>query len=484
MKQYCIYHPTRVAHWNCPKCNQHFCPECIDKRPKAGYAKNEFMHFCPKCNVEVDWVGIANILEPFWTRLPKIFAYPFSAGPLTLMAVVTILCMTAFSLLMGHGSVLFSVLVMIAIWGVLFKYSFAALKETANGNLRPPKITTEVLTEDFGEVFKQLILFFVIGFVTGFVSAMLGQWAGNLLTLFFQISLPAMIILLVTTNQLSHALNPALFIGLMKRIGWGYLILCLFLLLLSWAPVTVMFFIMPLIPMKLSLFVTILSVCYYTVVSYHLMGYVVLQYHEQIGYAVEFKEFDDPTEKIEVAEIHDPEEMVLRDVTQMVQEGDLDKAIDEIQNFQRNNGVIKNKSLADRYYELLKMKNHIDEILRFAGIYLDLIVKANDKKAGIKVYSHCKSIDPEFEPSSDALMKIAGWVGDGGKPESSIKLLNQIIKKYPSDPVTPRAYFRAAQIFHDRMMKPEKSKEIIHTLIKKYPDSDVIPMAKRYLEGI
>ena len=479
MKEHCMYHPTRIAHWNCPKCDQYFCPECIDKRPKAGYAKNEFMHFCPKCNVEVSWVGISNIIDPFWTRLPKIFAYPFGAGPLILMAVVTFL-----SLIFSVTGGMVGALIRFAIWGVMLKYSFAALKQTASGNLRPPGITSKALSEDFEDVFKQLLLYLFIFGVVFLATVKFGPLIGIVLALFLLVSVPAMIILLVSTNQFFAAVNPALFVPIMFRIGWGYLIMCLFLLFLSGAPAVVFQFLFPMLPVRLSAFIAAFAENFYTLVSYHLMGYVVLQYHDKIGYAVEHQEFDDPTEKVETTEINDPEELVLRDVTLMVQEGNLDKAIDEIQNFQRNNGLIKNKSLADRYYELLKMKNNTDEIMRFAGIYLDLIVKENDKKAGIKVYSNCKSLDPEFEPSSSALMKIAGWVGDSGKPESSIKLLNQIIKKYPSDPVTPRAYFRAAQIFHDRMMKPDKSRQIISTLIKKYPDSDVIPMAKRYLEGI
>jgi len=42
-------------------------------------------------------------------------------------------------------------------------------------------------------------------------------------------SIPAMIIIFVTTESLINAINPMLFIPLAIRIGWGYLLMYFFL---------------------------------------------------------------------------------------------------------------------------------------------------------------------------------------------------------------------------------------------------------------
>ena len=116
------------------------------------------LHLCPKCMIEADWIGASNLIEPFWNRLPRFFAYPFALQPLLLILVLTVLS----TLLSGPG--LIRGLIGLILWGVLLTYSYAALKSTARGDLIPPKIDGATLSEDFYQVFKQLGLYFLIGF--------------------------------------------------------------------------------------------------------------------------------------------------------------------------------------------------------------------------------------------------------------------------------------------------------------------------------
>ena len=478
MKQFCMYHPTRTAHWHCPHCRCHFCPECVVERDKGGYSRNEKVHFCPKCNGPVTWVGIANIIDPFWQRLPKIFAYPASAGPMILMTIIAFL-----SIVIDFQGIT-GLMARFVVWGVMLKYAFAALKQTAAGRLIPPAVSSKVLMDDFGEVAKQFGIIFLILFSTELVARTISPFLGISLRFLMFVSLPAMTILLLSTENFAVAVNPVYFVSLMFRIGWGYWIMCLFLLLLMGAPAVVMQMLFDMLPRKLTDFITAFAQNYYILVMYHLMGYVVLQYHEAIGYKVVHDEFEDPSENVEPFLPLDPEERLLQEVTRMVQAGNMGKAVTAIAEYKDINHTITNLMLAERFYGLLKIARQTEELVRFAPVYLDMLVKDNQKTKGVAVYNQAREIDPDFTPSSTVLMKMAGWLGDGGKPESSIRLLTQIIKHYPQDPVTPKAYFRAAQIFQDRMMNTEKSRHLIHTLIDKYPNSDVVPLARRYLETI
>ena len=63
----------------------------------------------------------------------------------------------------------------------------------------------------------------------------------------------------------------------------------------------------------------------------------------------------------------------------------------------------------------------------------------------------------------------------------AIGAFSKLTKAYPQDPLVPKSYFRAAQIFNDRLMNPEKAKKILNGLVKKYPDHDIIPFVQRYL---
>jgi TolA-binding protein len=55
------------------------------------------------------------------------------------------------------------------------------------------------------------------------------------------------------------------------------------------------------------------------------------------------------------------------------------------------------------------------------------------------------------------------------------------VKSYPQNPIVPKAYFRVAQIFHDRLMNAEKSKKMLGALKEKYPHHDIIPVVENYL---
>ena len=119
MKQSCDYHPTRTGHWFCSTCNATMCPDCVVTREKGEYFKDELLYFCPKCNRPAEWCGVENIIDPFWKRLPKIFAYPFSSfHPIAIIISLSILL----SLFLGQG--LFNLLMRGALFLIVLKYSF------------------------------------------------------------------------------------------------------------------------------------------------------------------------------------------------------------------------------------------------------------------------------------------------------------------------------------------------------------------------
>ena len=114
-------------------------------------------------------------------------------------------------------------------------------------------------------------------------------------------------------------------------------------------------------------------------------------------------------------------------------------------------------------------------MLEFGVDHLDLIVKNKLKDDALKVYSECMAVDQGFLPTADSLFSVGDWFNQNGKAADAIKTYNRIIKEYPDNPLVPKSYFRAAQIFNDRMMKPEKAVRILNGIIKKYPGHNILP---------
>ena len=474
MKKFCNGHPTRKAHWHCPKCDALLCSECVSAREYDNYGTKETNHFCPKCNLPVEWVGLENLIDPFWQRMPRIFAYPLSLQPLIFISVL------AFATLFLSGSGLLISILRGAIWLMILKYSFESLKATAGGNLKPPPVNVQTITEDIFQVFKQFAIYFLLFIGFAYVSAKAGLIVGiafAVVSLFF---VPSMIILLVTTGSFFHAINPVMFLGLTFRIGWAYLLMYFFLFLLGSAPAYLGHYVIRFLPPETHPMLFGFAQSFYTIISYHLMGYVILQYHEKIGYRVDYEDFSDPTIKDYEPEKTDPDAVILTKVEPLIKEGKLDEAIGIIKTMIAQQ-PISGINLSERYYNLLKMKKRTAELLEHAVAHLDLLTSKNQKSKALAVFTECRTTDSSFMPTAPALFKLAGWFNETGKTKAAVAVYNTLAKNYPDDSLVPKAYFRIAQIFHDRLMNKDQAKKALGLLLKRYPDHEIVPQAENFL---
>jgi len=313
--------------------------------------------------------------------------------------------------------------------------------------------------------------------------AKLGMAGGVLFSILATVFLPAMIILLVTTESLIQAINPVMFVSLAVRIGWGYLLMYFFYSILGGAPVLLGRHAIQYLPPMLHVFLFTLVKIYYTFISYHLMGYVILQYHQDIGYQVDFDDFKDEETEADkaMAAADDPGSRLLNRVNQHIKDGNHEGAIAEIES-ESGGQKIADPLLSERYFTLLKMTGAKDKIGNHGFNHLDMLVRGDKKNQAVDVYLQCLSTDPEFSPNAGALFKVAGWLSETGRNKEAMSAYNKLTKTYPRDPLVPKSYFRAAQIFNDRLMNPEKAKRILTGLMKKYPEHDIIPFVERYLE--
>ena len=453
------------------------CPECVTARENDSFGRKEIHRFCPKCNLPVEWVGVQNLIDPFWSRLPRIFTYPFSIQPLILISVLAV----ATLFLSGVG--LISSILRGAMWLMVLKYSFESLKATAGGNLKPPTVNGKTISEDIHQVFKQFAIYVLIYIGATYVAFKVGLMAGIAFGIIAMFFVPSMIILLVTTGSLFHAINPVMFVGLAFRIGWAYFLMYFFLLLLGSAPAYLAQYFISYLPPQLHLMLFGFAQSFYTIVSYHLMGYVILQYHDKIGYQVEYEDFSDPdAEKFE-SQKSDPDAAILTKVAPLITEGKLDEAIALIMQMTRQQ-PISGIELSERYYNLLKMRKRTAEQLAHGLTHLDLLTERNQKNKALAVFTECRMASTKFLPSANALFKLAGWLNEGGKTKAAVAVYNTLAKSYPDNPLVPKAYFRIAQIFHDRLMNKDQAKKALDLLLRRYPNHDIIPQAQSFLARI
>jgi tetratricopeptide (TPR) repeat protein len=474
MKKFCNGHPTRKAHWHCSKCDALLCPECVSARENENYGSKDIYHLCPKCNLPVDWVGLQNLIDPFWNRMPRIFAYPLSLQPLIFMVVMAI----ATLFLSGPGFI--SSILRGAMWLMILKYSFESLKATASGNLKPPPVNVQTISADIGQVFKQFAVYWLLFFGFAYISAKAGLILGFVFAIAAMFFVPSMIILLVTTGSFFHAINPVVFVGLTFRIGWAYLLMYFFLFLLGSAPAYLGQYVIRFLPAEAHPMLFGFAQSFYTIISYHLMGYVILQYHERIGYQVDYEDFSDPTIEGYEPRKSDPDAVILSKVEPLIKEGRLDEAIGLIKTMTEQQ-PIRGVNLSERYYNLLKMRKRTAELLAHGVTHLEILTAENQKSKAVAVFTECRTTDTRFKPTAAALFKLAGWLNEAGKTKAAVAVYHTMAKSYPDNPLVPKAYFRIAQIFHDRLMNKDQAKKALDLLLKKYPNHDIIPQAESFL---
>jgi tetratricopeptide (TPR) repeat protein len=292
-----------------------------------------------------------------------------------------------------------------------------------------------------------------------------------------------MIMILVSSGSLLNAINPIAFVTLVFRIGWGYLLMFVFLYFLRQAPLLLGGLVLRYVPPAFHTSLIMFVVGFYTIISYHLMGYVILQYHEEIGYQVDQDDFRDPAEKGAGSGPADPDAHVLHAVNPLIQEGKLDEAIALIEEMTAVTGIL-GIGLSERYYMLLKMRKKIPQLLEHASYYLEKLAAANNKAQSLKVYVECKKIKMDFLPDANALFKLAGWLSEMGKSKEAIATYNRLVKEYPDHRLVPKAFFRVAQIFQDRLMSPDNARKILTGVKNRYPDHEIIPHVDNFLANL
>jgi tetratricopeptide (TPR) repeat protein len=487
-KTFCAFHPTVPASWYCDACDAYYCNECISRREIGGGMgkKATSLYLCPKCSCTSERLAVQNLVEPFWLRLPKFFTYPFRPAVMVFILIIALL-MALFS-----APSLLSVIIQMALFGVLMKYCFAVLKATAEGGMIPPDINERTITEDFNIVTKYWVLGFLYvlaGVACFFLARGMGMALSPMaaIAIFFLLLIgllliaPASIMVLVANESLLDAVNPMIFLRMAFRIGPSYFLMYFFLIIIYAAPGVVGYFVQPHIPELAFAFIVSVANCYYSIVAHHLMGYVILQHHEDIGYDVDVGE--EEMERISGhARPHDAGHALLSRVNVLIKSGRYDDAMALIQ--EETGGDIRDLELAERYHNLLKMGNRVPELLAHGQKYLSLLIGAKKEAAYRALYLECASLDPRFNPPASVLFRVARSLSEAGNDRPALEAYNRFIQACPDDPMAPKAYLMAATIFHEKLNSPDRAAKTLRKLIKSYPDHDIIPYAAKYLRKL
>ena len=412
---------------------------------------------------------------PFWHRLPSFFLYPLQTG--------TFLRMAGYSVLGGLSRLIpdpFSSAVYVILWIVFFKYAFLVLERTANGQFDEPGGGLQDNQDgDAAQVMRQYGLFILVGISSGLLTVMLGEFGYGLGSLFTSLVIPAGIMIIATTRSLGQAINPARILFYIRTIGSPYLALCFLIFSLTLSGEWLQEFLCTCSGANPFLSLPLLSFAdfYFALIAYHMMGYAIYQYHEELGVfaAVSFEEAE---AKLSPGKAADP---VLSRLGSLIANDQQDEALDLLRNELRTRW--ENNELHDRFQKLLFAMGKQTEALHHAREFIAKLVTEKRMFQALDLCEQCLALDPEFQlQDSYQVHELAAAARMAKRSKLALDLMRRFDRRYPDHPHIPHVYLLSAQILSEHYRMDKEALKILQALQAKFPDHALVNEARQYAE--
>jgi hypothetical protein len=410
-------------------------------------------------------------ITPFWNRFPRFFLYPLTPPGLYVLLGLAILNA---ALLDGGGSLGGGLVVGVSsLVASLFsiKYGYDILEKTANGDLMPPRLNREILIEGYELPFKQLAVFIVIGVV---IAALAQIFPLGLIPfgVIVALLLPAMIMTLALERSVAAALNPATLFGIALRVGWPYLAVLGLLLLLNGGAGTAMALFGQNLPGSARAFFGAFTQNLFGFAMMHLMGYLIYQYHDRVGFV-----------PAAVIEADDGWGEVLQPIHEALEAGNPASAAQQLKALIRSypDHAI---DLRLRRHQALKLSDQEDALIDNGGELLGALIDANRLREAAEVYLDLTARDPELRPArAGDYEPMMTMLVQRGEYQRAVRMANGFHKAFPNSEATPPLYLEVARVFLEHLQQPARARQITDFLLHRYPEHPLAHRARAMREA-
>ena len=398
---------------------------------------------------------------PLWERLPSAFGYGFRRSPLSLGLILGVLG----AVLVVH----LSSWVMVLLYAILFKYAFVVLQDSAEGEEQPPQLSWEVLGDEYELLVKYLAMF--IFFLLAVVS-LAGRIGGTATTVLLYLGvalLPGVTMLLVQTRSFWSAINPVLLVAMITRIGWAYLVLLVFWSLLAAGQQLLMGLLASLNNPYLLLFLFFALATWFTVINFHMMGYILLQSHERLGN--ELPEALQP----------DPEQQRLAAFDGFMQQGKTDAAIAELESLLKE--TPRDMGLHRRMHNLLLASQKTEQLASHTRRVLPFLLENRQGDIGAGFYKDCAGLSEDCAPRrADCYGKLAQALRHRGDSRRAALLVNAFNRQFAADdPNKPQFYLDVAHILAEDLNQVSQARRLLEVVENTFPADPLMAEVQAYI---
>ncbi|MDV2078852.1 hypothetical protein [Marinobacter xestospongiae] len=465
MKHDCHYHPGAPAKWHCGDCQIHYCNRCM---PDADSKKQHGL--CPRCNRSMRYLGAATAVEPFWNRLGAFFRYPFHFDPLLVIAICTLVPLMLSASLVG-------LIVSLVLFVALLKYTYTVINHTAEGHMKPPPLAVAFTGDGFGIVFLQLLVFVLFGGLVAAAGMVGGPILGLLALALVVLAIPASIMVLAMEQSVGPAVNPLNLAALISRIGWPYFLLYGYLILLTLASGAAQDFAVthfaPWLAMPLSGFLN----STFTLILFHMLGYLLFQYQEELGFASDLQDDQDQS-----ADNHrDRSQRLDADIDMDLKDGRYDRVQSNLKEALKRNP--QDPKRLEQFYRLLCARQDDAELYRYHGRLLGWLADRNDGAGLVDMLDALERVEPGFRIDDPVLaVRCSRSLYQHGSYRRALKQLLDFHKRFPDSDQLATAYILAAQVLANGLKQWEKATAFLGFVKKQCGDHPQAAGLDSYLE--
>lgn len=398
-------------------------------------------------------------ITPFWNRIPRFFLYPLQPrGLLVLLAVAVPLIALPLSFL--------GLLLRLPLLLGFIKYNLQVLAESSEGQLQPPPLGAVLASDGYSMPLKLFAIYIVLGTLQDVLARLTDSWLLlGLAGLLANLVLPAMIMVLAVSGSLLAALTPSTVSGLILRIGWPYLALYGLLTMLGSSVGGLLLLASQQLELQALVALGVVATLYIMVIAHHLMGYVVYQYQEALGYSTQPESDADPAQS---------------DYQRFMQEQNYPAALQELRHLVNNRW--DDLELHRRLHKLAALVPDRDLLLRHGQAFIPLLRQQKLIREATEVYRACQAVDPQFRPSeAEDYLPIAQMLRESRQPQAAIGLLNGFHRRFPASEQIPALYLLAARIFHEDLDNREQARRILRYCHSTFPQHHLHAAIERQL---
>lgn len=388
---------------------------------------------------------------PFWLRLRAISLYPFRGAALYSLIALTLASLLEY--LPGVG-----VIVSILVWLGAYKYAFEILRATADGRMDAPEV---VLDADNSTVWRMLamqLLFMAAILLTGVFA---GPVAALLLLLAIAFVQPGCIMSLAMDGSLRHAMNPATALAIVARIGWPYLAVFALLFVIEASAMTAGGWLARVMPPVLGDLALTLVLFWGLFAAFHLMGYLIYQCHEALGYEPDLAQ--GPLRDSPDAELRGRAEALVR-------EGDTAAARALLADELRSRAL--ELETHELYHRLLREGGDRIALLDHAGMYLNRLLMDKQERRALGLLREALDADPDFlPPQFEQAVQLAGRARLSGQSQLAADVWRALLRRHPRHADAPRWALDAALLLAERLGHDEEARGLLEQALARSEDA-------------